>query len=150
MDKKAIALGGLSAMAISAAALPPAMASAAGERVAAGETSQLCAGVQVSPAATARLGAIRSAGDEAWTQIGWAQGAAKGFRTLANGQVMTVAEAVSAKIAPVSALSAPVRAASDEAWTQVGWAQGSLTGYKINSDGTLMSVRQALAANIGR
>jgi hypothetical protein len=149
MDKKAIALGGLSAMAISAAALPPTQALATDGKVAfAGEASQLCAGVQVSPAATARLGTIRTAGDEAWTQIGWAQGAAKGFRTLANGQVMTVADAVSAKIAPVTALSAPVRAASDEAWTQVGWAQGSLAGYKINSDGTLMTVRQALAANI--
>ncbi|HVN01893.1 MAG TPA: hypothetical protein VMT68_16965 [Caulobacteraceae bacterium] len=146
MDKKAIAVGGLSMIAISAGSLPPTGAVAATTEPTASQVGR--AGVQVSPAAAARLGTIRSAGDEAWTQVGWAQGAAKGFRTTPTGQVMTVAQAVSYKIASPTALSAPIRAASDEAWTQLGWAQGSLAGYRTNGDGTLMTVKQAIAANI--
>lgn len=146
MDKRAIA-GGI--VAISAAGLISTESVAATSPVLAGDVSQVSrTGVQVSPAAAARLGAIRSAGDEAWTQAGWSQGSARGFRTLSTGQVMTVAQAVSAKIAPASALNAPIRAAADEAWTQLGWSQGSVNGARINADGSLMTVKQAIAANI--
>jgi hypothetical protein len=150
MDKKSV-LTGLSALA-AAMTLPAAGAQAQtqGERASMATANSTVKARVASPAA---LNAVshRAAGDDFWTQAGWAQGnAAKTTRTNPDGTMMTVNQAIKAHVASPAALNAVShRAAGDDFWTQAGWAQGSAAKTtRMNPDGTAMTVKQAIQAHI--